>query len=89
MLPKEVELSLDLGPKTRHGLGPGGWPQLHLAKNRWHWTVFFDPSPDFAIPRTSSKVVLRHQNAGPKMGPFSAPAVVVPIRERSSPFLNP
>ena len=76
--------------------------QLHLAKSWWHWTVIFDPRPDFAIPRTSSKVVLRHQNAGPKMRPFSESTVIVLIREgtrngsefrahfwaRSSPFLN-
>ena len=33
----------------------------------------------FAVPRTGSKVALRHQNAGPKMGPFSEPSRNVPI----------
>ena len=33
----------------------------------------------FAVPRTGSKVVLRHENAGPKMGPFSEPSRNVPI----------
>ena len=32
--------------------------------------MFLDPCPDFATPRTSSRVVFRHRNAGPKMGPF-------------------
>ena len=76
--------------------------ELDLGKNWWHWTVFLDPCPDFATPRTSSRVVFRHRNAGPKMGPFSEPSVIVPILEgsrngsgfrahfwsRFSPFLN-
>ena len=33
----------------------------------------------FAVPTTGSKVALRHQNAGPKMGPFSEPSRNVPI----------
>ena len=33
----------------------------------------------FAVPRMGSKVALRHQNAGPKMGPFSEPSRNVPI----------
>ena len=33
----------------------------------------------FAVPRTGSKVALRHQNAGPEMGPFPKPSRNVPI----------
>ena len=56
----------------------------------------------FCNPRTSSRAVFRHRNAGPKMVPFSEPSVLVPILESSrngpgfrdhfwsrfSPFLN-
>ena len=44
--------------------------------------------PRFATPRTSSGVVLRHQNAGPKMGPFSEPSVIVPTLEGSETSSN-
>ena len=98
--------SFSLILEIKHVFNSSNWAleviQLHLAKSWWHWTVFFDPRPDFAIPRTSSKAVLRRQNAGPKMRPFSEPTAIVPIREgtrngsefrahfwpRSSPFLN-
>ena len=35
--------------------------------------------PDCAIPKMSSKVVRQHQNAGPKMRPFSEPSGNMPI----------
>ena len=42
--------------------------RLHVAEE------MVAPRPDCAIPKMSSKVVRQHQNAGPKMRPFSEPS---------------
>ena len=46
---------------------------MHLAEE------MVAPRPDCTLPKTSSKVARRHQNAGPKMRPFSEPSGNVPI----------
>ena len=47
--------------------------KLHVAEE------MVAPRPDCAIPKMSSKVVRQHQNAGPKMRPFSEPSGNMPI----------
>ena len=47
--------------------------QLHVAEE------MVAPRPDCAIPKMSSQVVRQHQNAGPKMRPFSEPSGNMPI----------
>ena len=60
---------------------------MHLAEE------MVAPRPDCTIPKTSSKVARRHQNAGPKMRPFSKPSGNVPIprgaKNGSGPIFDP
>ena len=53
---------------------------LHFGVIRMHLAEeMVAPRPDCTLPKTSSKVARRHQNAGPKMRPFSEPPGNVPI----------
>ena len=63
--------------------------RMHLAEE------MVAPRPDCTLPKTSSKVARRHQNARPKMRPFSEPSGNVPTQEalktgpNSGPIFDP
>ena len=63
--------------------------RLHVAEE------MVAPRPDCATPKMSSKVVRQHQNAGPKMRPFSEPGKEASTQRHQKrvripgPFLRP